>query len=328
MAFFLLTLPAEGGQAIVGEATGYLVEADSAAQARDMATAQFGADQDWTDASVTAVDITTLSAADYTGWKYKLTIRNPAQGGNEGVIHRVEYTGVASDTVNLIGGELVALLQGAAAAAVIAEDGGVFVDETTEADNATADNLTLFPAVPVAAVDRFNIGSALPFANIKVDVTTVGTGTYTVVWEYWNGTSWAVLSVSGAGDDFKTVGVQPVSWTIPTDWATTTINGQGPFYFVRAETQTGTTTAQPLGRRIHVGNKTDASFSTPTLDAAAIADALGDKSLQLEVTPPGGEGKAMAALVGAITDEGIAAAVLDVALVVPTAIPEVIKLIK
>lgn len=329
MAFFLLTLPEEGGQAIVAEAKGYLVEADSAAQARDMATAQFGADQDWTDASVTAVDIDTLSAADYEGWKYKLTIRDPAQGGNEGIQHRVEYIGIAADTVNTIGGELTALLQGAAAAAVIAEDGGVFVDETTEADDVTADNLTLFPAVPAAGVDRFNIGSVLPFGDIKVDVTTVGTGTYTVTWEYWDGSAWAALaSVAGDGADFKTSGVQPVSWTIPTDWVASTINSQGPFFYVRAETQTGTTTAEPVGRRIHVGNKTDASYSTPTLDAAAVGDAIGGQSLQLEITPPGGEGKAMAALVGAITDEGIDAAVLDVVLVVPTAIPAVIKLIK
>lgn len=330
MAFFLVSLPDnEGGQRLVGQARAFVVEVDSDTEARELCASQFGADQDWTDASVTSADVTTLSASDYLGWRYKLTIRNPVLGGGEGVIHRVEYTGVASDTVNLIGGELAALLQGHAALAAIAEDGGVFTDETAVADDATADNVTLFPATPVAAVDRYNVGDVARFGDLKVDVTTAGIGTYTVVWEYWNGTAWVALaSVAGAGADFKTAGVQPVTFTVPTDWARNTINSQGPFYFVRAETQTGTTTTTPIGRRIHVGNKTTATYSTPTLDAAAIADNIGDKSLTLEVFPAGTVGEKMPNMVGAITDEGIAGAVLDVALDIPTAIPKVIKLVR
>ena len=139
---------------------------------------------------------------------------------------------------------------GGAIAAAIAEDGGVFVDETTEANEATADDMTLFPATPVAAVDRYNFGFELPVASFSIDTSTVGTGTYTVVWEYWDGAAWSVLAgISDGSTGFKTTGAQTVSWTLPTDWARSKINGQGPFYFIRAEIQTGTVTATPIGEQ-------------------------------------------------------------------------------
>lgn len=138
--------------------------------------------------------------------------------------------------------------------AAIAEDGGVFTDETTEANEATADDMTLFPAVPVAGVDRYNIGAENPFGRVDLNISTVGTGTYTVVFEYFNGSSFVALSgVVDGTTDFKTSGLNSITFTIPTDWAATTINGQGPFFFIRAEIQTGTVTAVPLGQQAFLG---------------------------------------------------------------------------
>lgn len=134
--------------------------------------------------------------------------------------------------------------------AAIAEDGGVFTDETTEANEATANDMTLFPAVPVAGVDRYNIGSSVKFGRLALNVSTVGTGTYTVVFEYFNGSIFTPLSgvVDGTGN-FKNAGLNQITFTIPDDWATTTINSQGPFFYIRAEIQTGTVTAVPLGQQ-------------------------------------------------------------------------------
>jgi hypothetical protein len=327
MAYYLLELPEALGQRVVKGTRKMLVEADSTTHARQLAASQDGTDQDWIDSTVTIADVTALTSADYTGWRYVCTIRDPAQGGAEGIVHQVEYTGVASDTVDLIGGELAALFNGQAAAAAIADDGGVFTDETDEADEVTDDDVTLFPAVPVAGTDRYYIGFGTKFSDLKVNVTTAGVGAYTIVWEYWDGDSWETLTVAGAGADFKTGGVQPVTFTAPSDWATTTINSQGPYYFIRAEIQSGGSSTVPLAGRIHIGSKTNASYSTPTLDAAAIADGLGDQSLRLDVYPTGAEAP-MAAMTGAITDEGIAAAVLDVALTIPTAIPHLARRLK
>ena len=53
--------------------------------------------------------------------------------------------------------------------------------------------------------------------------------------------------------------------------------------------------------------------TTNTLTVAAAADALGDQKLEVSIIPPGGS-DSIASLVGAITDGGVAAADLTVAL--------------
>jgi hypothetical protein len=142
----------------------------------------------------------------------------------------------------------VSATTGAAISAAIAEDGGVFTDETDEANSAAADDMTLLPAVPVADVDRYNFGFDSQASSFSLNVGTAGTGTYTIVWEYWNGTAWAALAgVTDGTTDFQTAGLNTVSWTAPTDWTLSTVNGQGPYYYVRAEVQAGTVTLVPIG---------------------------------------------------------------------------------
>ncbi len=168
------------------------------------------------------------------------------------------WTNLGSPTNDAIVGKIMAYairldvtaVTGGAISAAIAEDGGVFVDETTEANEATANDMTLFPAVPVAAVDRYNFGFDSQVSNFDLDVSTVGTGTYTVVWEYWDGNAWTVLAgIVDGTTGFKVTARNNVAWTVPADWSQTFINGQGPFYFVRAEIQTGTVTAVPIGEQ-------------------------------------------------------------------------------
>lgn len=53
--------------------------------------------------------------------------------------------------------------------------------------------------------------------------------------------------------------------------------------------------------------------ATNVLEVTGVADAFGDQKLIVEIIPPGGE-DGVAALVGVIVDEGIAAAVLSVVL--------------
>ena len=64
------------------------------------------------------------------------------------------------------------------AIAAIAEDGGVFVDETEEASsNATAD-MTLLPTTQ-ALNDAYYFGHNEDFNRLKLDISTARTGTYT-----------------------------------------------------------------------------------------------------------------------------------------------------
>lgn len=122
-------------------------------------------------------------------------------------------------------------------------DIGAFTDYTDDARDKTGTNdVTLVRASPVAG-DAFYIAGKNQFGGIDIDVTVAGT-TYVLTWEYWNG-AWTALTVTDPSNSFKSVGWWSITFTPPSNWATTTVNGLGPFYYVRARITTGGgTTAQ------------------------------------------------------------------------------------
>jgi len=135
------------------------------------------------------------------------------------------------------------------AIAVLQDDNGSFTDETTEANSSTTDDMLLLPTVPVVNEDRYLFGHTEKFSQLKLNVSVVGTGGFTMTWQYWNG-AWTNLSgVSDGTSSFSVLGENIVSWTMPGDWATTTINGQGPFYYVRAAYTAGSVTIVPKGKK-------------------------------------------------------------------------------
>jgi len=329
MGLFVLEQVGKGGQATADKVTAMIVEADDAAKARLLAIAQDNEDSSWTDSTSTA--IVAGVASDFKDFVYNIKVSGPAstvQVPNPADFVDASYTGIASDTVDLIGAGLVIALNNSyreSMLAAIADDGGVFTDETTESNEATADDMTLLPAVP-ASGDNFNFGSDKQFNRLVLNVSTVGTGTYTLTWEYFNGSSFTALSgVTDGTTDFKTSGLKSVTFTIPGDWATTTINSQGPFFFIRAVVDAGTTTAIPLGQQSFTA-LADANYTsgTNTLECTVVADGLGDRTLAVTATPPNSVGS-LAELLSTIVDQGIAAAVLSVILAGPTAIPAVLK---
>lgn len=306
------------GKEIFNGVKSAIVIADDEATARAILRAQFSGDQPWTQA---AAAIPATGYTDFAGWKYRVKIGGHA---NQPDLVNVLVTGVATDTVDTIGVKLADALKGAVVQAAIAEDGGVYTDETAGANNVAANDMNLLPAVP-AEDDAYLFGFSAKTNRIILDVGTVGTGTYTMTWEYWNGAAWAPLAgVVDGTTNFKDAGLGKVSWTIPTDWAASTINSQGPFYYVRAHVDGGTVTQVPLGSRAYKGGFTLASYDTGTnvLTIAAIEDGLGDHSIAVEITPPGAQ-EACGVLVGAVVQRGIAAAVLSAVLTAPTIIPKV-----
>jgi hypothetical protein len=138
--------------------------------------------------------------------------------------------------------------QGVAVAA-IAEDTPAFTDETEEASSNTTADMTLLPAVPIVN-DAYYLAHNEQFSRLKLTVSTVLTFSVqpTITWEYWNG-AWVSLSgVSDGTSGFETLGQGLVTFTLPGDWATTTVNSQGPLYYVRARLSTaGTITQVPIG---------------------------------------------------------------------------------
>jgi len=131
--------------------------------------------------------------------------------------------------------------------AAIADDGGVLTDETTAANSGTSNDMTLTPASP-AVNDAYYWGHSEQFPQMKVNVSTAGSG-LTITWEYWNGSTWTALSgVTDGTSSFTTSGLNYVSWTLPGNWATTTVNSQGPYYYVRARLSAVSTPVQATGR--------------------------------------------------------------------------------
>jgi len=134
--------------------------------------------------------------------------------------------------------------------AAILDDNGTFTDETSNANSSTIDDMTLLPTTPVVNQDRFLFGHSEQFDKLKLDLSTAGTGGFTITWQYWNG-AWTNLSgVTDNTSSFSTSGENIVNWTLPGDWVTTTINGQGPFYYVRAAYTAGAVTIVPQGRKV------------------------------------------------------------------------------
>lgn len=136
------------------------------------------------------------------------------------------------------------------AVAVISDDGGSFTDETTDAGDVGTDDVVLVPN-PATANDALYVGFTFKFEEIVVNVSTAASDG-TVTWQFWNGSAWTALSgVVDDTDAFQESGENSVSWTLPATWAKTTVNSQGPFYYVRALVATGTSTA--LATTVKIG---------------------------------------------------------------------------
>ena len=168
--------------------------------------------------------------------------------------------------------------------------GGVFVDETTDANSAAANDWQFFPA-GAGLNDYAAVGSTYQFSGIQINVGTAGTGTYTVTWQYWNGTAWTALAgVVDGTTNFKTAGTNTITYTIPTNWASNTLNAVLAYY-IRAIRDAGTVTLDPLGTQGFVrqarlaafthGNTADRTYtlqnSSDTIGGRATTDTFTNK---------------------------------------------------
>lgn len=95
--------------------------------------------------------------------------------------------------------------------------------------------------------DYLYFGDSNKFSGIKFEFHTRGSGLSLVV-EYWNGSAWTTLTANDDNLDDDTSNFQSdgkISWTSPSDWATTTVNTSDALYYIRiSTTDTPTTTPQ------------------------------------------------------------------------------------
>ncbi len=142
-----------------------------------------------------------------------------------------------------------------------ADDGGAFTNELTASRNGTANDITLLPAVP-APNDAYYFGSASTFSKLYINVGTAGVGTWDIVWEFWNGSTWTTPTVTATSNvqNFKTDGLTSLSFSVLTNWTTTAVNGV-TLYWIRARVDTySAVTTQPKGTEAWVENSTTLTF--------------------------------------------------------------------
>ena len=137
----------------------------------------------------------------------------------------------------------------------VAYDAPTYTNETSQATNPTANDMTLLPASP-ALGDCYYFGSSHTFTHLKITVGQAGVGSWDIDWEYWNGTTWASLGTYY--DDtkgFMLSGQRYLIITPPGDWALTRVppdTGMN-LYWIRARlTSFSSITTQPKGTQAWV----------------------------------------------------------------------------
>ena len=133
------------------------------------------------------------------------------------------------------------------------DDGGVFVDDTTDINDAGADDVQPYPAAQAAqaANDAIYFGYRHQFTSLRIVIGTAGTDlVWDEQWEYYNGSAWVTLTgLSATATSVWTdaAGNVDITWNLPTDQAKTTVNGHNQ-YWVRCRLAGVTTqaTVDPL----------------------------------------------------------------------------------
>jgi len=143
--------------------------------------------------------------------------------------------------------------QGFPTAGIAYDQGNItFTDETTANNSTTIDDITLLPNLR-SIDDAYYWGHSETFNQLKLDISqAAGAGVASLTWEYWNGSAWtAVTNLVDGTNEYQNSGPNVVSWDAPSGWSTTTVNSQGPYYYIRArqDALSGLGT-QPLGRKV------------------------------------------------------------------------------
>lgn len=128
--------------------------------------------------------------------------------------------------------------------------GPTFTDRSAEARLEGGTAFTILAAIGDVAY----FGMDVKFTELRHDVATAAVlGSAVFVWEYWNGSAWTALTVTGSPTTAKNFLVDgEVSWTAPGDWAKNIVNAGPNLYHVRVRcTVAGPTTAPTINFIVH-----------------------------------------------------------------------------
>jgi hypothetical protein len=146
--------------------------------------------------------------------------------------------------------------------AAMLDDGGVFTDYSSAANNDTANDVYPVAATP-AVNDAFYFVSLYPFTKIMPKIGTKGVGVWTIAWEYYNGAAWVAVSNlkdTTVGFCPTAIGEKIVEFSYPMDWASVTVNSITG-YMIRARVSAYTSiTTRPIITKIRIENITTKDY--------------------------------------------------------------------
>lgn len=140
MPAYLLTLPAAGGQTLIGGGNAAVVFAENAADAKAMAASQFDGDSNALWGAATATEI--AAAADFEGWRLRVAIL-----GQENPID-ITVEGAASATVDSIAALMVTALNATTEIAGAAYNSSTQVLKVAETTDGLGDQQILVEFLP------------------------------------------------------------------------------------------------------------------------------------------------------------------------------------
>lgn len=157
--------------------------------------------------------------------------------------------------------------------------GSVYRDDTAPFTERGANTVATFNSM-VATNDFIYVGCDVPFRGVYINVVNANGTASVATWAYWSGAAYTDLS---ATDNTASAGAtlaidNSVTWTMPTDWAMTTVNGTGPHFWVRMNSSAGTDSATSLAEIIPMPvqpsvNSAVGGADTPVLVATAVDSA-------------------------------------------------------
>jgi len=108
-----------------------------------------------------------------------------------------------------------------------------FTDNTTEARSRTGTNFTILGDGDLSNIVYFGLPGR--FTSISMNLSTNGSGGV-LTWEYWDGAAWSALTGLSGNTNLTLDSI--IAWTMPSNWATTTVNAVSALYWVRARVTT------------------------------------------------------------------------------------------
>ena len=133
------------------------------------------------------------------------------------------------------------------------DDGGVFTDFTAAAADPVPGDVQLLPPT-LTTDDAISFGLSVPWGTVTVLIAQSGVGTYTVIYEYWDGATFqpAVGVVDRTSGFTAAPGEYDIDHTPQPGWVATTVNGVLAYHIQARANPVTSMTTQPLATSVRI----------------------------------------------------------------------------